>query len=218
MHWKEQIPPLVPDNLRYERLADGRPGFSWSPPAQAADGDTAFRYAVYRFTNAAPAPEDRERAENLIGIEGRPDHVISVPDLDGPFYYGITSLDRNSNESDLSAVIHVPAPEIPSSLVHEIKPELPAAVAVKWKGPNLPAYYHLQVSARNDFSELISDQNALVDTFEILQDLDGLSAYYWRVRTQHAGGSSEGIIHFHALLQIMNKGVKNPSTIAFIIE
>jgi uncharacterized lipoprotein YddW (UPF0748 family) len=50
MPWKDAVNPNPVRNLRFERLSPSEPfALVWDKPETASDGDSAYRYVVYRF-------------------------------------------------------------------------------------------------------------------------------------------------------------------------
>ena len=48
MIWIDSVPPLTPVNLKAVEI-DSSVVLSWEKPLPASDGDTAYKYVVYRF-------------------------------------------------------------------------------------------------------------------------------------------------------------------------
>ncbi|MDE3056405.1 MAG: family 10 glycosylhydrolase [Bacteroidota bacterium] len=99
MPWKDCIPPLPPENIRVSEPQPDLSLIQWTAPPAAADGDTAWRYVIYRSTSenidtdnpraiaaVVPATETRyiDRTSNTFGMK---------------LYYTVTALDRGNNES-----------------------------------------------------------------------------------------------------------------------
>ncbi len=194
MNWKDIVPPNPIQNLRFERLANGQGGLSWDLPQAASDGDTASRYVVYRFNTSTIQPADLENSENILNVEGSRISIPSEPpNPNGPYYFVVTSLDRNYNESTMSSVLQVNAPPIPVlafPLNNSINIE--DTVTLKWNYPNLASSYRLQISKVATFDSLIVlDASGITDTFNVITGLEGQTEYYWRVYSVNAGGASD---------------------------
>ncbi len=194
MSWKDTIPPNAPQNIRYERVAStGIAGLTWDVPQTAIDGDTAVRYAIYRFNKSTINTTDLNDPSNIIDVEGQRQSIPSIPSTtpDG-YYFVITSLDRNNNESGMSTVINVKAPDIPVLFA-----PLNAAInqrdtiTLKWQYPNFASSYEFQLSTDSTFnSNIIIDNAAVTDTFMVLTGLLGQQKYFWRLNASNAGGTS----------------------------
>ena len=194
MNWKDIVPPNPIQNLRFERLANGQGGLSWDLPQAASDGDTASRYVVYRFNTSTIQPADLENSENILNVEGSRISIPSEPpNPNGPYYFVVTSLDRNYNESTMSSVLQVNAPPIPVlafPLNNSVNIE--DTVTLKWNYPNLASSYRLQISKVATFDSLIVlDASGITDTFNVITGLEGQTKYYWRVYSVNAGGASD---------------------------
>jgi hypothetical protein len=115
MAWKDSIPPNDPRNLKYESLYAGGPArLKWDLPTLATDGDSAFRYVVYRFDRNNIQRTDLEDPANVSSIIGvRSSSPEIPPNIGGPYYYVVTALDRITNESGMSNVIAVYPPAAP---------------------------------------------------------------------------------------------------------
>jgi len=64
-------------------------------------------------------------------------------------------------------------------------------VKFAWQATEYSLKYRLQVSEREDFSTRLYDIQGIVDTFITLSGFKGATDYYWRVRAENNGGSSE---------------------------
>jgi uncharacterized lipoprotein YddW (UPF0748 family) len=194
MNWKEVVPPNAPQNLRYERIAGtGSAGLRWETPAKAADGDTAFRYVVYRFDHAIIQPSELDDASKIVAIAGSSFNAPKTPPPSHtPYYYTVTALDRNANESlPASAIMVLPPPValLASPLNGAIVGD--AGLTLRWNYPPNAASYQLQVARDSTFStSFVVNESGLVDTFKVISGLEGQATYYWRVRASNAGGTS----------------------------
>ena len=95
MGWKDTQVPNIVQNLRYEPLTgEGSSALVWDLPAEAADGDTASRYAVYRFEDQVPQPGDLADPKNMVEVVGKRHYFAEVPQSDASqFNYVVTALD-----------------------------------------------------------------------------------------------------------------------------
>ena len=195
MSWKDSIPPNPPLNLRYARLASTGPaGFQWDLPNVAADGDSAVRYVIYRFTKADVQPEDLDDPKGIVLIQDARTSIPPTPPGTGEnYYYTVTSLDRNANESGLNTVVPVLPPATPMlASPGNGEPNQPSEVVFSWHYPNNGATYHLQVSTEQAMNtNLIVNETGLLDTFKVITTLNGQETYYWRLKAGNAGGSSQ---------------------------
>jgi len=193
MNWKDIVPPNPIQNLRFERLASGQGGLLWDLPQPASDGDSAKRYVVYRFNNSNIQPSDLENSANILNVEGSRESIPGEPPSpSGPYYFVVTSLDRNYNESTMSNVLQVNPPPVPIlAFPNNNAINIEDTVIVKWNYPSLAASYRLQIATDSTFvSGILLNQNGITDTFKVITGLEGQSKYYWRVNSTNAGGTS----------------------------
>ncbi|MBK7630390.1 MAG: family 10 glycosylhydrolase [Ignavibacteriales bacterium] len=193
MNWKDVVPPNPPQNLRFERLANGQGGLLWDLPQIASDGDSAKRYVVYRFNSSNIQPSDLENSANIFNVEGSRESIPGEPPSPtGPYYFVVTSLDRNYNESLMSNVLQVNPPPAPLLAVpFNNTVNIEDTVTVVWNYPALASSYRLQIATDPTFaSGVFLDQNGITDTFKVITGLEGQQLYYWRVSSTNAGGTS----------------------------
>lgn len=193
MIWKDSIAPNPPQNLVFQRLPSGQAGISWDLPQIASDGDSASRYVVYRFNTSNIQPSDLNNPANIYNVEG---HRFSIPGEPpnplGPYYFVVTSLDRNYNESVMSSVLQVNPPPVPvlASPANGAA-NLSEVMTLNWYYPDLASSYRLQISTNPSFtSGIVFDQSGIPDTFKLITGLEGETTYYWRVNSINAGGAS----------------------------
>ncbi|MCG3120646.1 MAG: hypothetical protein ALAOOOJD_03427 [bacterium] len=193
MTWKDIIPPNPPRNLRFERIAGaGTAGLRWDAPTQAADGDTAFRYIVYRFDHAVIQPIELNDASKIVAIAGAAFNAPKPSPVNTPAYFVVTALDRNSNESLETNVMQV----LPPALAVLAAPLNGAVVGndgvtLRWNYPANASAYQVQVARDSTFATaLLVNESGLADTFKVIGGLEGQTTYYWRVQASNAGGTS----------------------------
>jgi uncharacterized lipoprotein YddW (UPF0748 family) len=100
MPWKDPSSPRAPLNLRVETARENDKTVArlvWDAPPPANDGDTAVRYAVYRFPD--DATPDIEDARFLRAVVPLPKWTDAEPPSSGGAIYAVTALDRLHNES-----------------------------------------------------------------------------------------------------------------------
>jgi len=192
MPWKEKVSPNAPRNLRYERIAGvGAAGLRWDAPAKAADGDTAFRYVVYRLNNPIVQQNDLDDPSKIAAVAGLNYIFPKTPASSAPVYYAVTALDRNSNESLPTTAIMV-APPAMAILASPANGAIVGSggITLRWNFPRDAAFYQLQVARDSTFAALLVNEIGLVDTFKVISGLEGQMTYYWRVQASNAGGVS----------------------------
>ncbi len=198
MSWKaDATPPNVPVALTSSTVFANSYRLQWTPPSAAADGDTAARYAIYRFTTPVPAQKDRESGRSLLSLTGIPQAVPrSVVDTVGvQFYYAVSALDRNNNESDLSNVIPLSGGVIPTQpvLAYPSNNEqfFPQGGRLKWRASPNAIVYRIEFDSTQNFgpSSMLVRPN-VSDTTILPTGLLAARTYYWRVAAGNQVGTS----------------------------
>lgn len=194
MSWKDTIKPNPVQNLRFERIeSTARAGLKWDLPALASDGDTAVRYILYHLNSLTPQQSDFDDAKNILSIEGNRFGIPSGQNLNAPYYFAVTSLDRNYNESAPSAVVEISSPNIPALILpadNEINQR--DTINFTWKYANGAGLYYLQISNDSTFADsVLFYAVSKEDTFDIVTNLDGLEDYFWRVKVSNIAGESD---------------------------
>lgn len=100
MPGKDPVCPNPP--VRVRREGDT---LRWDTPAPAVDGDLPRRYVVYRFTDGAEAVTHINDGKKVYAIVSGNKTGLAVGDNG---YFIVTSLDKNNNESDMSAGAALP--------------------------------------------------------------------------------------------------------------
>jgi uncharacterized lipoprotein YddW (UPF0748 family) len=193
MAWKDTTPPYMPRGIRYAPLAGISPAaLQWDLPIVSPNGDTAYRYVVYRFDHH-PDGSEFSNARNILSVEGRRYFVPPVPPAPtGPWYFVVTALSRNYAESDTSNIIVLVPPPVPALFLPVAgTTDVPESLRVTWHSSWLASAYQLQVGTDSSFaSGLLWNESALADTFRIVRGFQGQLTYYWRVRATGGGGTS----------------------------
>ncbi len=190
MPWKDSIPPNAPQNLRFEQIAGtGNAALRWDPPTPGVDGDSAFRYVVYRFDHGSVAPTELASAENIVAVEPGPSSVPSSVGTGGGVYFVVTALDRGQNESTMSNVSQVTTPVAPV-LAGPLSGSADAAdsVVLRWNSAPLTSWYQVQVATDSTFQTSLVVNTAVTDTFIVVPSLTGQIPYYWRVGAVNPAG------------------------------
>jgi len=195
LSWKDTVKPNAPSNLRAVQSATANLyDLRWDKPGAAADGDTAFRYVVYRFTKSSYQPSDLENSRNLLALSGQ--NSVTLPSridtTDVQYYFEVSALDRNNNESQPGGtLITLGTPPAIPLLAYPLDAEqnFPKGEGLKWLKDPTALRYKLQVARASDFLSM-----SLVGTFETPDTavtVSGLAAqgtYYWRVVAGNQGG------------------------------
>ncbi len=193
MNWKDTVKPNQPLNLKFGRVAStGISGLKWDLPNTASDGDTATRYVVYHFNNASPQQSDYENAENIYSIEGSRETYPASSELTAPYYFSITALDRNYNESNPSTIVQITEPAAPLiafPLNDEINIE--DTVDLKWVYADGASSYQLEVGTDSTFnSNILFNSSNVNDTIQAIRGMSGQTKYYWKVKSINIAGES----------------------------
>ena len=192
MPWKDQVPPLVPQNIRYERVAGTGPAMlRWDPPAPAADGDTASRYVVYRFDHGNVSPSDIADPKNILSVEGASSSSPPNQSNSSPSYFVVTALDRNYNESSApsSFLVLPPTPPVLAGPPNASS-TVPLNPLLTWFAPPTGSSYQVQVATDSTFvTGLKMNDGGVSDTSRVVPGLQGQTLYYWRVSASNAGGT-----------------------------
>jgi uncharacterized lipoprotein YddW (UPF0748 family) len=193
MAWKDVVPPYPVRGIKYALLSGTQQtAIQWDLPLFAPDGDSASRYAVYRFDHY-PSRSDFDDARNMLSVEGQRWIVPPAPGMPGgPFYFAVTALDRNYNESDTSNILTISPPAAPLLAgPNNGGIGLPDTVRLTWFFAPAVGSYHLQVGTDSTFlSGVILNAPVLTDTAKSITNLLGQQRYYWHVRATNAGGTS----------------------------
>ena len=193
MAWKDTTPPYMPRGIRYAPLPGNGPvALQWDLPIVSPNGDTAYRYVVYRFDHR-PAGSELSDARNILSIEGGRTYVPPPPPLPtGPWYLLVTALSRNYAESDTSNIIVLGAPPVPALYLPVTgTQDVPESLKVTWHSSWLASGYQLQVGTDSTFaSGLLWNESAIADTLRMVRGFQGQLTYYWRVRASGGGGIS----------------------------
>ncbi len=194
MNWKDTIKPNPPLNLEFGRIVStGRAGLKWDLPNIAIDGDSANRYVIYHVNTLTPPQSDYDKAENILSIEGERESFPSSPYITAPYYFSITALDRNYNESLPTNVVEVTAPASPLlSMPFNDEINITDTVDFKWFYAERASFYQLQVSSDSIFnSNLLINFDNLTDSVKLVSGMEGQTRYYWRVRATNIAGESD---------------------------
>jgi len=194
MNWLDGVDPNGVENLATSLSPkDGLAALTWDAPLAASDGDTAFFYGVYRFENSNITPADLENSDNFEYLTGEKYFNLFANNAGQTQYFVVTAFDRNFNESIISNIIEVSAPEAPPLLFPaDGANDIAKNVELKWNYRHVTSLYTVEISDDNSFPE----SNTLV--WENIEDtvfqpmvLDGEKTYFWRVKGFNPAGESE---------------------------
>jgi uncharacterized lipoprotein YddW (UPF0748 family) len=193
MTWKDAVNPNPVQNLRFERISPSEPyALVWDLPAAAPDGDSAYRYVVYRFTTQNVTQADLNNPANILTVEPKRNSMPLVPPGSGPYYFVVTALDRNWNESLMSSVVQINAPQIPQQVYPaDGAINMRDTIQFRWNTAEFASSYILQVSSDPSFGgSFIVNGTEVIDTTYTVTGFEGEKVYYWRLYSRNAGGVS----------------------------
>ncbi|MDP3684373.1 MAG: T9SS type A sorting domain-containing protein, partial [Ignavibacteria bacterium] len=191
------VTPNAPSNLRYQlNPSSGKYEFMWNAPSVAADGDTASRYALYRFESNPSTLEDGNKIFGTTGensLSTRFAKTLSTPGN----YFVVTALDRLENESAMSNVLQLNTADFTQQIQNLISPandnrSQKDSVRLIWKGDSFTYGYAIQVSTDSTFSSaFIINKPEIKDTFFILKGILASTKYFWRIKAIGLGVNSD---------------------------
>ncbi|MCK6605598.1 MAG: family 10 glycosylhydrolase [Ignavibacteriaceae bacterium] len=192
MSWLDVVAPNAPQNLRFERAAgSGITSLQWDKPATAADGDSAYRYVIYKTTQASITPSVLADPANINDIVGYRNSNPEIKGAQGVYYFGVTSLDRNHNESGVSNVIQmnvpsVAAPVSPANGANDVSTQL----TLRWSYAQGATQYRVQLGLNTNFDSLLINSVYFDTLVNVQAALRGQKTYYWRVRSENPAGNA----------------------------
>lgn len=100
MNWLDSVPPLAPRGLTARSKKNLGVILHWQHPKAASDGDKAYGYVIYRFSEGEKI--NLESAKNILQIMYHAKHSTYTDDSadkNKRYTYVVTSIDRLKNES-----------------------------------------------------------------------------------------------------------------------
>lgn len=194
MNWLDNLEPNGVQNLAAGFSPDqGLAALVWDAPQEASDGDSAFFYGVYRFNHGDITQEDIENTENFEYLTGTNYFNLFANNVGETQYFVVTAFDRNFNESVISNVIEVAAPESPvPSFPGNNAVDIAKDVTLVWDYKHVTSLYTIEISTDETFpaAETLVWEEIDDTTFQPLI-LEGESLYFWRVKGYNPAGESE---------------------------
>lgn len=152
MRWKDAVPPLEPRNITVLPAGERSWTVRWDAPLAARDGDTAYRYVVYRWHSRFIPFSNPYAIAAVLPASQRAFRDSIENGKDGECFYAITACDRMQNESTPSAV----ASPRPASLQPLALPPLRTPAGADRSRPNgsrplteKPSSISLRISVSN---------------------------------------------------------------------
>ncbi|PKL90422.1 MAG: hypothetical protein CVV23_00795 [Ignavibacteriae bacterium HGW-Ignavibacteriae-2] len=194
MEWKGTEAPNAPINLRLERIASTAvTGLVWDKPEVAADGDSGRFYVVYLSDDQNFGEEIISNSANIAELTGKTSFIPeNKTGHTGEYYFTVTALDRNNNESSTSNVVELTAPSTPL-LAYPGNEELNQkdTTLLTWNYAQYASSYTLQVAKDSLFNTIFISKENLQDSTYKLTGMFGQEKYYWRISAKNIVGQSE---------------------------
>ena len=115
MLWLDGISPNVPRELRVQ-VTEKSVQLSWEKPLKAKDGDYAYGYVIYRFTEGEHISIDNPKNILKISFDASATTFIDMDALpDSRYTYVVTAIDRLKNESESSNLVGIKTGEVVES-------------------------------------------------------------------------------------------------------
>ncbi|MCK9425188.1 MAG: family 10 glycosylhydrolase [Ignavibacteriaceae bacterium] len=199
MNWKEVYPvtPNAPSNLRFQlNPTSGKYEFMWNAPSVAAGGDTASRYALYRFVTNPSTLEDGNKIFGTTGELSLSTKYAKTISTSGN-YFVVTALDRLENESGMSNVLQLnPADFFPKTpvLLSPVDDDQSQRDSVRmiWNNDPFACGFAIQVSTDSTFvSNFIVYKPEIKDTTFVLKGILPSTKYFWRIKAIGLGVNSD---------------------------
>lgn len=111
MLWRDDTPPQAPINLVALVSRNDKILLNWNEPLMSRDGEKAYGYVVYRFSNTETI--DIQNPEKIVNISyHNKTTFVDSNNTPGTYLYVVTALDRMKNESMPSnnAIVSIPTP------------------------------------------------------------------------------------------------------------
>lgn len=193
MGWKDTVKPAPVENLRFDRL-DGMDiaGLVWDNSNAAADGDSSYRFAIYKFTQSSVNPGDIEDASKLYLVTEDKYNTLDAVVKSADNKFVVTGLDRNYNESEFTTVVSVTAPETPALIAPaDNTVDVADVVKLEWGYANPAASYILEVAEDVNFDNIFKTVTGIKALSYDLTAMEGQTTYYWRVKGTNPAGDGE---------------------------
>ncbi len=125
-----------------------------------------------------------DTTKSVIGLENLTDYWWRVRAKNEVGWGEFTAWYKFTTIVDTPSVVSLVSPS--NNSVGNVLP-----VVLKWNVSELAESYALEVSTEANFATTIVDTSGLTDTTFMLNNLDNLRNYYWRVKAVNVGGESE---------------------------
>ncbi len=189
MDWKDQTIPSAPVALKLDRMPESAStGLQW----EVEGNDTGRFFLVYLFDTDNVTEEDLNDPSKIIQLTGNNYYIPSGSiEGEGPYYFGVSALSRNSNESPISSLIGFSSPAVPE-LAFPADEAIGQAdtTILTWRYAVNAGSYRIQVASDTNFTEILVEESDITDSIYAIAGLSGLQTYYWRVMAENIVGES----------------------------
>ncbi|MDE3058212.1 MAG: family 10 glycosylhydrolase [Bacteroidota bacterium] len=192
MMWKDAVPPNSVQNVMYAGAHVDAAQLAWNLPTTASDGDSASRYVVYRFNRSGVTSTELDSAQNILLVTDTAACVPPIPSGSGPYYYAVTALDRNWNESGISNVVQVNSPSAPllASPSDNFMNGRDTTV-LQWQPSALASSYSIKIASDSAFAKgILADVSGVSANSFAVTGMGGVQKYFWKISASNAGGTS----------------------------
>jgi hypothetical protein len=145
---------------------------------------------IYRYETDPGGSPDISDPASIIAVTGSAEFDAPVPSLSpGSYHFAVTSLDRNHNESTVSAPFEVQSPPVPVAQTPvDGTAGLADSVRLVWREASR---FTVEVSLDSTFQTSPFIIASVPESSFVVSGLEGQATYAWRVRAGNAGGSSD---------------------------
>lgn len=193
MNWKDTVKPSPVENVTFDRLPGmDVAGLMWENTATAADGDSSYRFAIYSFNTGNINETDIDNPEHIYVVTGLTYNTLDNVTKDENIHFVVTGLDRGYNESNISNIVAVSKPGN-TQLVLPVNAAQNVAdtVNLEWNYTSMASSYILEIATDENFENMFKTVSGLKTLTYELTGMEGLTTYYWRVKSTNPAGDGE---------------------------
>ena len=180
-------PPVAPELVS---PGDGATNVELNPTLIWKASETAEYYTLQLST-------DSQFTDLIVELENITDTSYVQGELsENTIYYWRVNASNDAGTSDWSAAWSfttvMAIPEVPTlASPNNGATNISVDTVLIWIDSERAESYQLQVSTESNFSSILFDVGGLTRTSYEITDLQDLTTYYWRVRAENAGGTSD---------------------------
>lgn len=190
MDWKDVLAPDPIQNVRFERLANmDIAGLTWDNNSTAADGDSSYRFVIYRFDNGNVTPADLEDPSKIYTVTGAGYNTLDAVPKSANNHFVVTGLDRGYNESGFTGVVNINTPDAPALVAPANNAvDMADVFELEWAYADPASSYILEVATDDGFQEMFTTVSGITSLSYEISGMEGQTTYYWRVKGTNAAG------------------------------